>query len=403
MTHKERMLAVMRGEEVDVIPYAPRLDLWWLANMLQGTLPERFKDMKPDDIARAEGWACYHMVPDFTNLAAGPEGVLHRAIGLYDFKQSVYRWNFSGDIEVKIDNREDGLQEIEYRTPLGTVKTIGGHTEEMKKQGASLGWTRKHLVESPEDCPAAGYLFEHLEVFANYEGGLDYIDEIGDCGAVAAGGASLAASPMHHIQKEFIDPTEFFLWQKDHPAALAALAEKVGVYFDKVLAIIEDSPAEVIMWGANYDSMLTYPPYFEKEILPWLQKVADRLHAKGKLMVTHTDGENQGLMDLIAASGVDMAESITPHPMTKLTVKEYYEKWSPHMTLMGLIPECVTLTNETSDLEFESFLDELFKSIAPGSRVILGIADSTPPNASFERLQRIGDRVAKQGKLPIKL
>ena len=68
MTNKERMLAVMRGEDVDVIPYAPRLDLWWLANMLNGTLPERFKNMKPDDIARAEGWACYHMVPDFTNL-----------------------------------------------------------------------------------------------------------------------------------------------------------------------------------------------------------------------------------------------------------------------------------------------------------------------------------------------
>ena len=140
----------------------------------------------------------------------------------------------------------------------------------------------------------------------------------------------------------------------------------------------------------------------KKEILPWLQKVSDRLHAKDKIVVTHTDGENEALMDLIAASRVDMAESITPFPMTKLKVKKYYEKWSPKMTLMGLIPECVMLPGETSDDEFEAFLDELFKSIAPGRRIILGIADSTPPNASFERLQRIGERVAKEGKLPIK-
>ncbi len=401
MTNKDHMLSVMRGEDVEVIPYAPRLDLWWLSNRLRGTLPDRFNDMRPDDIARAEGWACYHMVPDFTNLTSGPEGTLHRAIGLYDFKQSVYRWRFSGDVEVNVNNRDDGLQEIEYRTPAGVVSTIGGHTEEMKKQGASLGWTRKHLVEDPKDIEAAGYLFSSLEVFANYDGGLEYINEIGGCGAVAAGGPSLGASPMHLIQKELIDPTEFFIWQKERPKELADLSEKVSVYYDKALSIIEYSPAEVVMWGGNYDAMLTYPPYFERDILPWLQKASARLQGKGKLVVTHTDGENQGLMDLIAASGVDMAESITPFPMTKLTVKDYYEQWSPKLTLMGLIPECVLLANETSDASFEAFLDELFKSIAPGRRVILGIADSTPPNASFDRLRRIGDRVAKECRIPI--
>jgi hypothetical protein len=46
-------------------------------------------------------------------------------------------------------------------------------------------------------------------------------------------------------------------------------------------------------------------------------------------------------------------------------------------------------------------MDELFKSIAPGRSVIIGVADSTPPHASFERLQRIGERVAREGRLPI--
>lgn len=393
MTHKERMLRAMRGEETGQIPYAPRLDLWWLANKLRGTLPERFGDMKPDDIARAEGWSCYHMVPDFTNMMRGPEDILHRAIGLYNFKQSVYTWRFPDDVEVKVDNRDDGLQAIEYHTPLGVARTVGGHTEEMKKQGASLGWTREHALKSPEDCEAMGYIFENLVVEPNYEGAREYSDEVGDCGVVAAGGASLGASPMHHIQKEFIDPTEFFFWQKDHPEALAGLAEKVGVYFDKVLAVIEDSPAEAVLWGANYDDMLTYPPYFEKQILPWLQKVSGRLREKGKIMVTHTDGENQGLMDLIAQCGADVAESITPHPMTKVTAAEYIGKWSPHMALMGLVPECVTLEVDTSDEAFNAHLDALFDAIGDGKGIILGIADSTPPDASFERLQRIGERV----------
>lgn len=398
---KGSMLAVMRGQEVDVIPFAPRLDLWWLANKLNGTLPARFADLKPDDIAKAEGWACYHIVPDFTNMITSPADILHRAIGLYNFKQSVYRLKFPADVEIEVENAPDGLQAITYRTPAGTARTVGGHTEQMKRQGASLGWTREHAVKTPADAKVMAYLFAHLEVTANYDGAREYADQIGGSGVVAAGGASLGASPMHHIQKELIDPTEFFLWQKDNPAALAELAEAVAVYFDRALQVIAGSPAEVVLWGGNYDEMLNYPPYFKRDILPWLQKVSHRLHAAGKIMITHTDGENAGLMDLIAQCGADVAESITPFPMTKVTVREYYRQWSPHLTLMGLIPECVTLADETSDSSFEGFLDELFKSIAPGRRVILGVADSTPPRASFERLQRIGERVAREGRLPI--
>ena len=46
------------------------------------------------------------------------------------------------------------------------------------------------------------------------------------------------------------------------------LAGKMEHLFDKMLRILCDSPAEVIWWGANYDDMLTYPPYFEREIKP---------------------------------------------------------------------------------------------------------------------------------------
>ena len=42
-THRERILAAMRGEMVDVIPFVPRLDLWWLGNVSRGTLPERVR------------------------------------------------------------------------------------------------------------------------------------------------------------------------------------------------------------------------------------------------------------------------------------------------------------------------------------------------------------------------
>lgn len=399
MTHKERMLRVMRGETVDKIPFVPRLDLWWLANAFAGKLPEKFRGMKPDDIARAHGWACYHMVPDFTNMMSGPDDILHRALGLFQFKQSVYRFRFAPDVEVRT-RVEDGLQVIEYHTPKGMVRTVGGHTEEMKKKGASLGWTREHLVKGPEDIEAAAYLFETITVEAQFDGARAYADSIGDDGVVAVGGASLAASPMHHVQKELIDQTRFFFEYKDNLPALERLAAAIEVYFEKVLRVLEDSPAEVVLWGANYDDTITWPPFFEKQILPWLTRATERLHARGKIVATHTDGENRRLMDLIPRAGADVAESLTPWPMTQVRIEEYYRRWD-RMTLMGCIPECMLLCENTSDEAFESFLDDLFKNLRPGNRLILGVADSTPPNAVFERLDRIGERVEREGRLPL--
>jgi corrinoid protein of di/trimethylamine methyltransferase len=399
LTHKERILRVMRGEMVDVIPYVPRLDLWWLANVFKGTLPKKYAGMKPDDISRAEGWACYHMVPNFADVS-GQEDILHRSIGLFNFKQSVYGWKFSPNVEVKAEN-QGGLQVVEYHTPLGVVRTVGGLTEEMKKAGASLGWVQEHLIKKPEDYRIAGYIFENIEVFPKYEGAQEYMDQLGDWGVYAAGGPSLGASPMHLIQKELLDATRFFYEYRDHYREMQELAEKIGIYFEKVLRVIIDSPAQVVLWGANYNDMLTYPPFFEKEILPWLRKAGQVLGDRGKIVATHTDGENFGLMDLIRDCGAHLAESVTPYPMTKVRIEEYYRRWRDKLVIMGGIPESILLEETATREEFEAFFDNLFKSVAPGDRLILGPADSTPPNAVFDRLLRIGESIEKEGRLPL--
>jgi corrinoid protein of di/trimethylamine methyltransferase len=399
MTHRERILKVMRGEMVDVIPFVPRLDLWYLGNITRGTLPKEFEGMQPDDISRAEGWPVYHMVPNFADISS-VEDILHRSIGLFNFRQSAYGWRFSSDIEVVSKNIE-GQEIVEYHTPHGVVRTIGGLTEEMKKAGASLGWVQEHIIKKREDYKIAGYLFENIEVFPQYEGCLDYIKRVGDDGVAAAGGPTLGASPMHMIQKDLIDTTQFYYEYKDHYREMRALAESIEVYFNNVLDILVDSPAEVVLWGANYDDMITYPPYFEKEILPWLKKASEVLGGRGKIVATHTDGENLGLMNLIRDSGAHVAESVTPYPMTKVKIEEYYREWKDNLTIMGGIPEPVLLKETTTNEEFEAFLDNLFATVIPGDRLILGTADSTPPDAVFDRLRRIAERVEKEGRLPL--
>jgi len=207
---------------------------------------------------------------------------------------------------------------------------------------------------------------------------------------------------MQHIMRDFLDATKFYLEMYDHPQEMRQLCEDMEPYFDQLSRVIANSPAEVIIFGANYDEMITYPPFFKDHILPYLRRFADFFHAKGKLLLSHCDGENQSLLDLIANSGMDIAEAICPQPMTKVTISDVKKAFKGKVTIFGGVPSVALLEESMSDAEFEKFMKNLFREIAPGDRFILGVADTTPPDARFERLFRITEMVEEWGKLPMK-
>lgn len=79
MTHKQRILMAARGEMPDILTYAPRIDLWYNANSLSDTLPEKHKGRTQDEISRAEGWALHKIIPEYLKVRR-PEDNLHRAM-----------------------------------------------------------------------------------------------------------------------------------------------------------------------------------------------------------------------------------------------------------------------------------------------------------------------------------
>jgi len=86
-----------------------------------------------------------------------------------------------------------------------------------------------------------------------------------------------------------------------------------------------------------------------KHILPWLKKGTDRLHEHGKYLLTHTDGENKGLNSSYMQCGFDIADSVCPTPMTKLSLEEYREIYGTNITIWGGVPSVITLRSSFSD------------------------------------------------------
>jgi len=397
-THKQRMLAAARGDLCEVIPYVPRIDLWYNANSENGTLPEQHKGRTQDEISRAEGWALHKVIPELL-ATERPEDNLHRALGIYDLKEYPFRHRFPKDVEAEV-KKEGDVTRVAYHTPVGTVSAKTLYDEEMRKAGVSITWIQERIIKSPADYRAVGYIFENLEIVPAFEEHAKWRDYIGEDG-VACAVANLSASPMQHIQRDFLEATDFFYHYHDFPREMRGLADRIEHYFEQILAIMVEAPAEFVLWGTNYDDMITYPEYFKKDILPWLQKASDVLGSAGKHVISHCDGENLGLMELIRDSGIQVAEAVCPHPMTKVRIEEYYQRWGDKLTLWGGIPSNLLLSESASDEEFEAYLDHLFTSIGDGRRMIFGIADTTPPNAVYDRLRRIGDRVEKEARLPL--
>jgi corrinoid protein of di/trimethylamine methyltransferase len=398
MTHKERILMAARGEMPDTLPYVPRFDLWYNANSWSGTLPQQHKGRTADEIARAEGWALHKVIPELLKVET-PEENLHRGLGLYSLKENGFWVKFSPNVDIRV-RQQGNTKRVEYHTPIGMVSVMEIITEEMKAAGASITWLEERAIKSVDDYRILKYIFENVEIKPDYERYRKWQAQVGDDGVAVQMGA-FAPSPIQHIQRDLLEATDFFYHYNDFQKEMQALAEGIEQVYEQLLQVVAQSPAEVVLWGANYDDMITYPRYFEKEIQPWLQKASRTLEDSGKLMICHTDGENRGLMKLIRDSGMHIAEAVCPYPMMRVKIEDYYRQWCDKITIFGGIPQSLLSAETASEEDFQSYLDHFFKAVAPGSRVIVGVADTTPPNAVFDRLRRLGDRIAKEGRLPL--
>jgi hypothetical protein len=85
--------------------------------------------------------------------------------------------------------------------------------------------------------------------------------------------------------------------------------------------------------------------------------------------------------------------------MTRLTLRQVREAFGGKITVMGGIPSVTLLRQSMSDSAFHAFLDQFFTDLGRGDHLILGISDTTPPDAAWDRLQLIGEYVRAFGEV----
>ncbi|RIK29220.1 MAG: hypothetical protein DCC55_38205, partial [Chloroflexi bacterium] len=247
MTHRERMLATIRGESTDQIPWAPRMDLWYIAQRARGALPPEFVGLNMVEVAELLDVACHSIGGDMT-LPGGRDNRL-RGLGIDNHPDYPYRVELGG---LPIESTDDGEHlRTRIRAPAGELFLHLFRSQGMARDGISLPFVKSYAIRSVDDFEAVAQVFEHLELIPTPDAYRTFHRRVGEQGLAVARGP-VAASPIHLILHELVAMDQFFYLYHDERPALHALAERMEPFFDAALDALVACDAEVVFWGANY-------------------------------------------------------------------------------------------------------------------------------------------------------
>ncbi|MBI4877538.1 MAG: hypothetical protein HY822_23150 [Acidobacteria bacterium] len=389
MNDRERILAAIRGEVPDRIPWVPRLEFWYRARLRRGNMPAGLGGLSLPEVIARLGVGHYASVPDFTEREEETDMADH-GLGIFNHPVLSYRVVLE-DAERRVTRR--GRETVtEYRTPVGLVRTAQVFTEEMLDGGASIPWTSEHGIRQPADFDTLAHIFSHLRVEPRAGAWERRRRLVGDRG-IAVAYVIGTACPVHHIMKELMPVEQFFLAQHDYPEKIDRLAEAMEPYYAAMKRIAAETDAEVLLLGGNYDDSITHPKWFETYIFPALRDYAATLHSQGKNLMTHTDGENRRLIPLYLRAGFDIADSLCPAPMTRLTLEEIRAAFADRITIWGGIPSVLLCPDSVGESDFRLWVDRLIERYGKASRFVLGVSDMVTADASWDRLLYITEKI----------
>ena len=130
MTHKQRVLAAIKGEPTDRLPFCSRIELWYNYHAAQGTLPERY--------GRVSQWELQRQ------LDIGVVGYYGAGVDFYTFVHHEMHYTQT--------QNEQGRR-VAIETPHGSLSAEWVYPAELKGSASSTVQT-EHLFKSPDDYDA---------------------------------------------------------------------------------------------------------------------------------------------------------------------------------------------------------------------------------------------------------
>jgi len=388
-TMKERVLAVLDRKLPDRLPFIDRIDIWYNSQRAKGTMPLEYAGMSLSEIHKTVGIGREKFsIPYALKLRGVDMRIFFEDELIYretDPEAHYFPAQYPPD---EIPRDKTGTSIVEYKTPIGSVSVSYVFAESMISLSGMEPYMTTHLIKETADYRTIEYILERADFVPKYKEFETEENEVGSHGFVVP---CIHRIPFQQALLEYLGEISLFQALYDSRDELDRLILLLDQQMVVILNRLAETDLPYVEFGDNLDGMMTNPDLFRQYCIPQYQKYTGILHAQGKKVGSHTDGNMKPLVDLLPESGLDVCESFTPEPLTELPFEEAWEKWQNGPLIWGGIPSDL-LEERTDQRVFEAFAENLLTTVGRNP-IIIGVGDMVLGNNLIDRVKYIADRI----------
>lgn len=284
---------------------------------------------------------------------------------------------------------ENGVPHVrtEVRTPKGDLFAVSRPAE-------GTTWHLQRLFQGPNDYAALEFMIRDRQVLPDYEA-------FRQAQVRAEGDLHLRASidgysPLQEIIIVLMGIEQFAIEWADRRDEVLRLYDALAAKRRESYRIAAESPADLIAYGGNVTSEIMGLERFERYVLPHYDECAEVLHAHGKQLCVHFDGNCRLLAEAIGRSQIDCIEAFTPYE-SDMTMTDARRAW-PDKILWINFPSSVHLA--ATDV-IERTTRRILAESAPGDRLLVGVTENVPDEHWRRSFAAIQGTLRREGRLPL--
>ncbi|MGQ9596287.1 MAG: uroporphyrinogen decarboxylase family protein [Thermoproteota archaeon] len=372
MLPAERLDAAFEGKYSDTIPWFADLTYWYHSHEEMGTLPQKYKGD--------------NRIKLYMEMGCGAHEELYRSVFKIKHKQvKVHTY------EVK-DLDGSTIRHEVFQTPMGDLRKASKHST--KSYSTAI---IEYPVKNEDDLKILRFIIRDQVVERDqeiYKWQLQMIQKWKGWGIVSS---LPPRSPLMRMMVEWAGFSNTVKFQWKHREEFDETIEIMHEADDPIYEAILDSPAKYVYFGENLSSDMVSPRLFKTYLEPYYKERTLQLHAKGKKIYLHIDGSLRGLLPLLAQTGVDCAQSLTPAPAGDVDVKDFREMAGDGIVLWGGLPG-ILFSGKYPKKMLNQLLEDIMETYINDRKFILGVADQVPPDGEMERVKMVSEMVESKGR-----
>jgi len=205
----------------------------------------------------------------------------------------------------------------------------------------------------------------------------------------------LPLRPFSDILHTLLGWSEGLMIMLEEPEAIGRLIGELEAKLQALAVELVRMRPALVLSPDNLDGQFISAAAFDEHMRESYRKTADTLHAAGARLVVHVGGPIRGLLQGLAASGIDAIEGICGAPQSDAGLAEARRICGPGLTLWGgIAQDCLLAARDEKSFELE--MARAIAEAAADGNAIIGVADKVPVEAFPERLERIARRVRER-------